>query len=54
VCGEGRTLRGEAQAATVGFEQGDAGLAFEQRELLRDRRRTVRQGLGDGRERAPE
>ncbi len=45
-------LRRELHATSGLHEQRHAGLAFELAELLRDRRGAVREGLGDGRERA--
>jgi hypothetical protein len=48
VRGECAALLGKAQTPAVGDEQSDAGLLLELCELLRDRRWTERQRLGDG------
>ncbi len=54
VLGERRSVRGQPHATSVGCEERDAGLALEQRELLRDRRGAVGERVGDGGERTPE
>ena len=43
----------EAETAPVGFEEAGPGLAFEHAQLLGHRGRAERQGVGDGRDRAP-
>ncbi len=44
-------LRGQPDPAPHGFQQRDPGLLLQDRQLLRDRRRAVGEGLGHGGER---